>query len=93
MADSITDAKSSKTIEPNHLSNQMEGQAQSQEDDSSEGNGSQTKHSFVKKLRRCISSDRFDMLLKVCSYISLPLNSLADFVFSCLLHNAISHYN
>ena len=69
ITDSITDAKSSKTIEPNHLSNQMEGQAQSQEDDSSEGNGSQTKHSFVKKLR-CISSDRFDMLLKVCSYIS-----------------------
>ena len=53
MADSVSDVQSSKTIEPNHLSNQMQGQAQRQEDDSSEGKDSQTKNSFI-KLRRCI---------------------------------------
>ena len=67
MADSITDAKSLKTIEPNDLSNQVQGQAQSQENDSSEGDNNQTKNSFVKKLRRCICSDGFDISLKVCT--------------------------
>ena len=68
MADSVSDVQSSKTIEPNHLSNQMQDQAQSQEDDSSEGKGicSQTKNSFI-KLRKCICSDRFDIFLKVCT--------------------------
>ena len=90
MADPVSDVQSSKTIELNHLSNQMQGQAQSQEDDSSERNGSQTKNYFIKKLRRCICSDRFDILLKVCLFISLPLSSFTNFVFSCLLHNAVS---
>ena len=45
---------------------QMQGQAQSQEDDSSERKDNQTKNSFI-KLRKCICSDRFDILLKVCT--------------------------
>ena len=66
MADSVSDVQSMKTVEPNHLSNQMQGQAQSQEDDSSERKDNQTKNSFI-KLRKCICSDRFDILLKVCT--------------------------
>ena len=67
MTGSIRDAKSSKTIEPSHFPNEMQGEARGQENDSSES-VSNRGNSFIKISRRFVCSDRFDIFLKVCTY-------------------------
>ena len=67
MAGSIRDAKSSKTIEPSHFPNEIQGEAGGQENDSSES-VSKRGNSFIKISRGFVCSDRFDIFLKVCTY-------------------------
>lgn len=78
MADPTSDAEPHKTIE-SVVSNQIEGQAKVQENDSNIENGKQGRNHFGNKLRILIRSDRVDIFLKVLYFTSLPLSRFTNF--------------
>jgi hypothetical protein len=80
MADPTSDAEPHKTIE-SVVSNQIEGQAKVQENDSNIENGRQGRNHFGNKLRILIRSDRVDIFLKVLYFTSLPLSRFTNFIF------------